>query len=81
MDADPAAPRGADPFDDAFLEAMIPHHVGAIAMARAELAEGEDPELRDLARAIVDAQDREVDAMRRHLSRLHHEDDAGDHAG
>jgi uncharacterized protein (DUF305 family) len=55
-------------FDRAFLEAMIPHHEGAIAMARAELERGGDPELRDLAQRIVTSQTREIRFMRRALA-------------
>lgn len=64
MDGDPADLRDARDFDRAFVEMMIPHHEGAIAMARAELAKGTDPELRDLAQRIVTAQEREVRFMR-----------------
>ena len=60
--------RRARPFGRAFLEMMIPHHEGAIAMARAELARGSDPELRDLAQRIVDGQQREIRFMRRALA-------------
>ncbi len=67
MDDDPSELRTAKPFDKAFLEMMIPHHVGAIEMAKAEQAEGGDPELKALAQRIIDAQEREIDEMREHL--------------
>jgi uncharacterized protein (DUF305 family) len=54
----------ADPFDSAFIEMMIPHHRGAITMAKAELAKGRDPELKALAQDIIDAQQREITLMR-----------------
>ncbi|HVL94693.1 MAG TPA: DUF305 domain-containing protein [Solirubrobacteraceae bacterium] len=63
MDDDPADLRDAEPFDRAFVDMMIPHHQGAIAMAQAELARGENPELKALAQAIIGAQQREIDAM------------------
>jgi uncharacterized protein (DUF305 family) len=69
MDDDPASLKTAADVDRAFLEMMIPHHQGAIAMARAELAKGTDPELRDLAQRIVTAQEREIRFMRAELAR------------
>ena len=69
MDMDAGALRGADPFDRAFMEMMTEHHRGAIAMARAELERGEDPELRGLARSIVAEQEREIREMRAELGR------------
>lgn len=67
MNDDPASLRDAEPFDEAFLKMMISHHEGAITMARAELAKGADPELKALAQDIIDAQQREIDEMRRSL--------------
>ncbi len=70
MDDDPAALRTADPFDRAFLEMMIPHHEGAIVMAKAEIAKGADPELKSLAQQIIDAQQREIAGMRAEVEKL-----------
>ena len=67
MDDDPAMLRKAEPFDKAFIEMMIPHHEGAIAMAKAEIKDGKDPELKGLAQDIVSAQEREIKEMREHL--------------
>lgn len=75
MDHDTAALRSAEPFDDAFLQMMVPHHEGAIAMAEAELAKGGDPELRALAETIIASQRREITQMREHLG------DAEGHGG
>ena len=58
--------RGAKPFDAKFIELMVPHHEGAIGMARAELAKGANPELKKLAQDIIAAQQREVKEMRAH---------------
>lgn len=56
--------RGADPFDQEFIDQMIPHHEGAIRMAKAELAKGENPELKKLATAIIAAQTKEIAEMK-----------------
>jgi uncharacterized protein (DUF305 family) len=49
--------------DVAFNCGMIPHHQGAISMARAELKYGKDPETRKLAEAIIKAQEEEATGM------------------
>lgn len=67
MDDDPASLKTATPFDRAFIEMMIPHHEGAIAMAKAEKAKGRDSELKKLADDIVTAQQREIAEMHDHL--------------
>ncbi len=80
MDHDPAALKTAKPFDRAFIQMMIPHHEGAITMAKAELAKGKDPELKRLAEDIIAAQQREIAQMREHLGEpgttTEHEDGA-----
>ena len=43
-----------------FARMMIPHHQGAIGMAKAELANGKDPQLRQLAEEIIAAQEKEI---------------------
>lgn len=64
MSMDTASLRTATPFDAAFLRMMLPHHTGALVMAKAELAKGADPELKALAREIISAQEREIREMR-----------------
>ncbi|MPZ01075.1 MAG: DUF305 domain-containing protein [Actinophytocola sp.] len=50
-------------FDRMWLRMMIEHHEGAIEMARAELKDGSYPAAQQLARAIIDAQQSEIDVM------------------
>lgn len=52
-----------DAFDRMFLQLMIVHHQGAVAMAKAELSEGQNPDARQLAQRIIDAQQREITEM------------------
>ena len=50
-------------FDLAFLDMMTEHHTGAIEMAQTVLADGENPEVAQLAQEIIDAQQTEIDQM------------------
>jgi uncharacterized protein (DUF305 family) len=50
--------------DHDFASMMIPHHQGAIDMAKAELIYGKDPVMRRLAQEILIDQQSEIDAMR-----------------
>ncbi|UJA19434.1 heavy metal translocating P-type ATPase [Thermoleophilia bacterium SCSIO 60948] len=65
MSMDMGALDGAEPFDRAFIDEMIPHHQGAIEMAKVQIAEGSDPEVTEVARDIIEAQSREIAAMER----------------
>jgi uncharacterized protein (DUF305 family) len=56
----------AKPFDRAFIDMMVPHHQGAIRMARVELEEGESADLMQLAQQIIEAQSREIEEMNAH---------------
>jgi uncharacterized protein (DUF305 family) len=67
MDMDPSMLKNAGPFDAAFIKMMVPHHQGAVTMAKAELAKGTDPQLEQLARDIISAQQREIAQMRARL--------------
>jgi uncharacterized protein (DUF305 family) len=61
---DPAELANQRPFDEAFINAMIPHHESAIDMAQVALAESDNPAIRDLAGRIVEDQTREIEQMR-----------------
>lgn len=63
MSMDMTALESANPFDEAFIDQMTVHHQGAIAMAKAELAGGENAELQKIATAIVSAQEKEIAQM------------------
>lgn len=55
--------EAADPFDEAFIDELIPHHQEAIKMAREEIAGGSDDELKELAGSIVETQSKEIEDM------------------
>jgi uncharacterized protein (DUF305 family) len=59
---------GSD-FDQLWLTAMISHHRGAVTMARAELAHGQNPDAIHMATLIITAQEREIAYMTHLLSR------------
>jgi uncharacterized protein (DUF305 family) len=50
--------------DQEFVAAMLPHHQGAVDMAKVELQYGKDPRLRRLATDIVKAQEKEIAQMK-----------------
>ena len=53
-----------EPFDRAFIEAMIPHHQDAVAAAKAAESRAQRQEIKDLAKAIIAAQEREISQLR-----------------
>lgn len=62
---------GAEDVDATFAQMMIAHHEGAIAMAKAAERRGQHEEVKELAAAIVDAQEREIAIMEEHASAEH----------
>ena len=63
MNTDMMAGATATDPDVAFVCAMIPHHRGAIAMAKAEIAHGDDEWAKTLAGQIIAAQEKEIAEM------------------
>lgn len=61
--------RTGDPDHD-FASEMIPHHQGAVDMAKIELLYGKDPVLRRIAQEIIVTQQQEISVMQRQLARL-----------
>ncbi len=56
--------KTGDAFDQAFLSEMIVHHEGAVVMAEAALANAKHQEIKDLAKAIIAAQNKEIADMK-----------------
>jgi uncharacterized protein (DUF305 family) len=61
-----AAARGPD-FDKLWLQSMIAHHQGAIAMAQQEVANGKNQDVVSIANTIIAAQQGEIDKMKQLL--------------
>lgn len=52
-----------EPFDKAFIEAMIPHHQSAIEAARLAEQQATHPEIKELAGKMIEEQQREIDQL------------------
>jgi uncharacterized protein (DUF305 family) len=64
MMMDPKRLSKREPFDEAFIDAMIPHHQSAIEMAKVAIEKSKIPEIKELAGNIVPAQKREIEQMK-----------------
>jgi uncharacterized protein (DUF305 family) len=65
MMMDPQQLASQEPFDKAFIDAMIPHHQSAIEMAKVAYQESENDKIKELAQDIVSAQQAEIEQMKR----------------
>lgn len=50
--------------DEAYINKMIAHHLGAVEMARTALEHSTDAQVRTWAQGVIDAQEREIAEMR-----------------
>jgi uncharacterized protein (DUF305 family) len=56
---------GSDAYYDLrFIEMMIPHHEGAIAMAQDALKDSQHPEVKEMAQKIIDSQQKEIEQLK-----------------
>lgn len=74
--------KTGDDFDQAFISGMIVHHQDAIDMARKADKQARHQEVKDLSKAIITAQQKEIDDMKQWqmdwgYSKTHSSDDAG----
>jgi uncharacterized protein (DUF305 family) len=66
-DVDLKALRQAGQFDSAFLKAMIPIHEATIALCKAEIAKGDQVDLKTGAQAMIDDEQAQLGSMRKRL--------------
>ncbi len=65
MMMDPQELANREPFDKAFIDAMIPHHQSAIEMAKIAHEKSKIPAIKELAANIVSAQQKEIEQLQR----------------
>jgi uncharacterized protein (DUF305 family) len=63
--------EAAEDIDATFAEMMIEHHQGATTMASLALDRGQHDEIKELAEAVIEAQNAEIDVMRPHAEGEH----------
>ena len=63
-------PAGASATEEAFLKGMVPHHESAVEMAEIARERGQRREVKELAGAIIEAQNAEIAQMERIYKRL-----------
>ena len=56
--------KAPEPFDRAFIDAMIPHHESAIDAAKASETRAQKPEIKQLAKEVIAAQQKEIEQMK-----------------
>lgn len=81
MMANMHSPGYSGNIDVDFLAMMIPHHEGAVDMARLVLQHGRDPATRMLAEEIIAGQTVEIESMQRRLTTLRQQAEASNPPG
>src|SRR5687768_270448 len=56
--------KTGDDFDKAFISTMIEHHQGAIDMAKLSDKQAKHQEVKDLSKAVIEAQEKEIADMK-----------------
>ena len=64
MMMDPQELANKEPFDKAFIDAMIPHNQSAIEMSQVALDKSDNPQIKELAENIISAQQEEIEQMK-----------------
>ncbi len=65
MDMSHMQTMSGNALDMMFIDMMIPHHEGALAMGRDAVAKAEHTELKDLGRSMIESQQKEIDQMQK----------------
>jgi uncharacterized protein (DUF305 family) len=71
---DPQELANQEPFDKAFIDAMIPHHQSAIEMALVAREKSKNPQIKELAENIISAQQTEIEQMKQWREQWYPED-------